>query len=397
MRNLVKEYIESGKTFEDLKAEYGINVNEFDNLICLNYDQIESPKSPDIVRQCRGIILDKDTLEIVHYPFFRFFNLDEMPEERQKFNWNNAFGLQKIDGSLFGVFNFKGKWYITTRSQIGGLNKVTIGMLTFGDIFNMAIKESREDFFAKLCPELDYTFELVSPYNKIVTFYSEPALYIIGVRDKTNEFKEINVSEICDDLPEYIKHPELFSIKDPHGNFIGFEEMKMMANSLENPTDEGFVVVDYSSYNDEFGYYPRIKVKNGSYVALHHLRGSMENGTLNYGSILEIVWKNEQDEVLANFPEFKPFFDEVKEKFDKFMEAEKIAEDKVATYWNIPMEWRIETSIKKNFALSIDKQWSAFFFGMFNHGKTFSEWIDLQTGKYKNYHKKLWEEYISKF
>ena len=95
MINLIKEYIESGNSFEDLKTEYSINVNEFDNLICLNYDQIESPKSPNIVRQCRGIVLDKDTLEIVHYPFFRFFNLDEMPEERQKFNWNNAFGLQK--------------------------------------------------------------------------------------------------------------------------------------------------------------------------------------------------------------------------------------------------------------------------------------------------------------
>ena len=36
MRNLVKEYIESGKSFDDLKNEYGININEFDNLICLN-------------------------------------------------------------------------------------------------------------------------------------------------------------------------------------------------------------------------------------------------------------------------------------------------------------------------------------------------------------------------
>lgn len=52
MINLIKEYIESGNSFEDLKTEYGINVNEFDNLICLNYDQIESPKSPNIVRQC---------------------------------------------------------------------------------------------------------------------------------------------------------------------------------------------------------------------------------------------------------------------------------------------------------------------------------------------------------
>ena len=400
MRNLVKEYIESGKSFDDLKNEYGINVNEFDNLICLNYDQIESPKSPNIVRQCRGIVLDKNTLEIVHYPFFRFFNLDEMPEERQKFNWNNAFGLQKIDGSLFGVFCHNGVWYITTRSQVGGMNKINIADLTFGKIFDMAINDSRDEFFAKLSPELDYTFELVSPYNKIVTPYPEPALYIIGVRDKTNEFKEINVSEIYDDLPEYIKHPEFFSIKDPNGDFIGFEQMKMMANGLENPTDEGFVVVDYSSYNDEFGYYPRIKVKNGSYVALHHLRGTMDNGDLNYGSILEIVWKNEQDEVLANFPEFQPFFDEVMIKFANFDEAFSNDYTKLcdAGFFKMSMEDRVIPENKKNFAMLVkDSKFKGFLFNMWNKGRTFKEDIENNCALHPKYFKKMWEEYISKF
>ena len=34
MLNLVKEYIESGKTFADLLAEYGISYTERNNLIC---------------------------------------------------------------------------------------------------------------------------------------------------------------------------------------------------------------------------------------------------------------------------------------------------------------------------------------------------------------------------
>ena len=88
---------------------------------------------------------------------------------------------------------------------------------------------------------------------------------------------------------------------------------------------------------------------------------------------------------------------EVKEKFDNFMESEKIAEEKVAMYWKIPMEKRSEPSIKKSFALTIDKRWALFFFGMFKEGKTFREWIELQTHKYKNYYKKLWEENVSKF
>jgi hypothetical protein len=280
------------------------------------------------------------------------------------------------------------------------MNKINIADLTFGKIFDMAIKESRDEFFAKLDPELDYTFELVSPFNKIVTPYPEPALYIIGVRDKTNEFKEVNVSEIYDDLPEYIKHPEFFSIKDPNGDFIGFEEMKMMANGLENPTDEGFVVVDYSSYNDEFGYYPRIKVKNGSYVALHHLRGTMDNGDLNYGSILEIVWKNEQDEVLANFPEFQPFFDEVMIKFANFDEGFSNDYTKLcdAGFFKMSMEERAIPENKKNFAMAVkDSKFKNFFFNMWNKGRTFKEDVENSCALHPKYFKKLWEEYISKF
>lgn len=105
MRNLVKEYINSGKSWDELHNEYGIGVNEFDNLTCLNYDQIESPKTAPIVRQCRGIVLDSNTLDIVYYPFFRFYNSDEVLDEHSLFNFNSnkIYALQKLDGSLFGV------------------------------------------------------------------------------------------------------------------------------------------------------------------------------------------------------------------------------------------------------------------------------------------------------
>ena len=76
MRNLIKEYLEAGHTFEDLENEFAISANQVENLICLNYSQIDSPKTVPIVRQCRGTIIDADTYDIVHYPFFRFYNFE---------------------------------------------------------------------------------------------------------------------------------------------------------------------------------------------------------------------------------------------------------------------------------------------------------------------------------
>jgi hypothetical protein len=397
MRNLVKEYIESGKTFKDLENEFAISASEFGNLICLNYSQIDSPKTADIVRQSRGIILDKNTLEIVHYPFFRFYNLDEVLEERTKFNWNNAFGLEKIDGSLFAVTWYKDNWVIATRGQIGGFNKVSIGMFTFGDIFDQAVGGNRDEFFAHLDKNIDYTFELVSPMNKIVTPYAEPALYLIGARDKSNDFQEINIKTLKSSLPEYIKFPKEFKLIDSNGNFIGFEQMKMKANGLERPTDEGFVVVDYTSYNSEFGYFPRMKVKNSSYVALHHMRGTFENGALNYGGILEIIRKGEKDEVLANFKEFEPFFDEVETKWTRFTQAINVAIESVEDFWKIIPEERLLPQNKKNFALSIDKRFQTFLFIMFNKNFTWDETLEYLAATNKNYNKKLWEDFVSKF
>ena len=396
MRNLVKEYINSGKSLENLKVEFGISINEFDNLICLNYSQIDSPKTADIVRQCRGIVLDKNTLEIVHYPFYRFFNLQEVPTERELFNWNNAVALEKLDGSLFGVFYANNKWNISTRSQIGGKNGLRIGMLTFKDMFKNSLGNiSEEEFFNSLNPNLDYTFELVGPENQIITPYSETKLYIIGIRDKVNDFKELNIFEYG--LPECVKYPNVWKIVDEQGKFIGFDELAMKANKLENPTDEGFVVVDYSSYNSEYGYFPRVKVKNSSYVALHHLQSSEENLSLNYGKILELIWKNEQAECIAVMPHFKQYFDEVEQKFKKFQNEFSLALSKVNMYFVLPLEKRNDPIIKREFAQYVDKRFSSFMFNMFNKNLSFRETVDKCSALKPNYFKAFWEDYVSKF
>ena len=41
------------------------------NLVMLKYNQIESDFSELIVRECRGFILNEDTLEIVSFPFIK--------------------------------------------------------------------------------------------------------------------------------------------------------------------------------------------------------------------------------------------------------------------------------------------------------------------------------------
>jgi hypothetical protein len=406
MRNLIKEYLEAGHTFEDLENEFAISANQVENLICLNYSQIDSPKTVPIVRQCRGTIIDADTYDIVHYPFFRFYNFEEVPEERIKFNWKNAKAVTKIDGSLFGVFYYNNKWYITTRKQIGCNNMVNGFPLTFGNIFDMAIPIPRDEFFAMLDKNLDYIFELTSQYNMVVTPYSEANIWLIGVRDR-NDYKELNAEEYYKSLPEslrsIIKTPEYHSLVDENGEFRGFEEMKRLANECPNPTDEGFVVVDYSSYDDEFGYFPRTKVKNASYVSLHHLRGQLDDGGVSYPNILEIIFKGEQDEVKSLFPNLAMFFDEVEPKFNKFMEElENSITPEMIEIIQMPEDVKNEKENKKRFALSLDKRFQPFLFSMHRDGiidvkKSIEKCMLKSPGGIKGYFKNLWERYVSKY
>ena len=84
-------------SLEKLKNEFGIVVKEYPDLYVLNYDQIESPKLNDIVRECRGLILDKD-YNIVSRSFDRFFNYGEN-ETGKDIDITKCSVYDKIDGS----------------------------------------------------------------------------------------------------------------------------------------------------------------------------------------------------------------------------------------------------------------------------------------------------------
>ena len=49
----VQEYLRSGKTLDELKAEFaiGFRINEKLNVACLNYSMIESPMGEEIVQE----------------------------------------------------------------------------------------------------------------------------------------------------------------------------------------------------------------------------------------------------------------------------------------------------------------------------------------------------------
>lgn len=275
------------------------------NLIMFKYSQIDSDFNIELVRECRGLILDEDTLEPVSVPFFKFGNWGE--SYCPNIDWSTARCGEKIDGSLVKIVRLGTKLLISTNGTIDA-NKAPIAdqigcdFKSFGDLIiyvlnqkNISINDFEEGY--------TYMFELVSPFTKIVIPYKETDMYYLGRRNNET-FQEEYFS--LDPFNGLFKIPEIFPLKSID---------ECIAATKEMPWDEeGYVVCD-KDFN-------RVKVKSPAYLAVHRLKGE---GVMSYARAIELVRLNEVDEVLAYFPEFKDALLECKSRFWKLVEDEQNA------------------------------------------------------------------------
>ena len=94
----------AGFTFalERLTTEYGIRVKAYpeQDTYVLNYDQIESPKFAPVVKECRSLVINSKC-EVISRSFDRFFNHGE---GECIVDFNQAWAMEKVDGSLIGLY-----------------------------------------------------------------------------------------------------------------------------------------------------------------------------------------------------------------------------------------------------------------------------------------------------
>ncbi len=67
-------------------------------LVMFKYDQLRSDLSIPLVQECRGLVLDAHTFEVVSYPFNKFFNYGE--PLASDVDWASAYVTQKLDGCV---------------------------------------------------------------------------------------------------------------------------------------------------------------------------------------------------------------------------------------------------------------------------------------------------------
>lgn len=306
----VLNFINSNENWEEVlsSSPYNIIIKKKEPFLLLKYNQVEprSDMSNRMVQECRGLILkNKDgKYEVASMRFNKFFNYGQEEAAVLKFP---CIASEKIDGSLIGVwYDDDSGWHVSTSGNIDAEDASMLnvnGLSNFRDLFDMAWKNN---YFNNMDKNLTYMFELVSPYNKLVVPYQETKLYLLAIRNNTTleEFKmEDVVSCGRRTFDDDILYPKYFVCNN-------INEVKQKADALKDDSEnwEGFVLCD-----DNF---ERIKLKSPLYTNLFFMRG---DGLFGDKKILEIILSQQDDDILAYFPEYKKDFERIRKGLSLFI------------------------------------------------------------------------------
>lgn len=310
----IQEFILVHDNWRELLADapYNLKISEDDGFILFKYNQISSDFNEEICKEARGLILDStDNFKVVRFAFEKFFNLGE--SFAAQIDWDTAVSNEKIDGSLMSVWFARGKWHLSTNSTIDAfkaeLNDVS-PYKSFGELFESVLPLSWfENNVSNRIAHMCYTFELVSPYNKVVINYPKTKVYLLSVRNM-NTLVEYPLDEVAEFAKRFsLTMPQFYYMNDEDGFRRLVEQMP--------EGHEGIVVRDAAGR--------RVKIKTPLYFKMHRAKN---NGIITLEHIVDLIRANDHHEFLSYFPEYQSIFDDVKRQIDNTkVTLEKVRQD----------------------------------------------------------------------
>jgi hypothetical protein len=291
--------LRGGRIPQDLQETLGISFKRhprYPNLVLFVYDQVDSPKFDPVVRSARGHILDEDNnWEHVCRPFDRFYNWGEGVEQGAIApDIGNSVVFKKEDGSLINMWFYRGEWHVSTKGSPNAGGEVSDSSFTFAELFWRLW--DHKGLFLPSTRGHTFSFELCTIHNRVVCAQPEERIVLTGCRANESGL-EMEPEKWRGSGFEICKSYDLGNIDDIERTFNELPALEM----------EGYVVTQFLPDGGVI----RSKVKHPGYIAIHHLKEGNSKKRL-----LELIRTGEEGEFLSYFPEYKPQFDEIREKFD---------------------------------------------------------------------------------
>jgi hypothetical protein len=286
----------------------------------LCYDQIDTPKN-DISNECRRLVLNKETLEVVSYPFYRF---SDYTPKQHKLDFDKGLFYEKIAGSLCTLHFYDNKWNISTKDTPMGEDKVEKNNeQTFSEYFFKVLNKTTN--LKALNTNFFYITEFKFPsgtHHLIPN--TDSSINLIGLRDK----------KTLEELPHNMLNNDFNVLQG-----LKFKEGKELfdyINNLDPIVSEGLVYVNRDKVTN--GNYQRFKIKPPQFELIFSLKTVVqsditkerERKRLNTKWLKELCQYNKH----RTFLELKKYscFREEVENIDKKI---KLFEDTCNQYFHI--------------------------------------------------------------
>lgn len=194
----------------------------------------------EVTMQCRGLIMNIETGEILARPFPKFFNYGEYVSNGWPIPIESPIVTEKLDGSLGIMYFIDGKPYIATRGAFESDQAKWANKWWQKNVGNEVAE------FAK---NFTHLFEIIYPENRIVVNYDFSGLvYLCSVKISDGRIVEVI-------MPDKVKTIQKVS--------IGNNPLDMLVE-MDTPNAEGFVIF-FPGANK------LMKIKFNEYVRLHKL------------------------------------------------------------------------------------------------------------------------------
>ena len=232
----------------------------------------------NIRRECRGIIFDTATGDIIRRPFHKFFNVNEREETQDHvvdLSQSHAI-LEKLDGSMIAPFVVDDQLIWGTKM---GATEVAEPVEDF------VLLHENYSQFARFIIRRGYTpiFEWCSRKQRIVLDYKEDQLILTAIRDlTTGRYMSLDLVTNTADL-YFIPTVRAFEPQSDMKSFIEYVRL------LEDR--EGFVV----RFDDGH----MLKLKCDWYVQIHKAKEKI----LQDRNIVELILDDKLDDVKAHLPQ----------------------------------------------------------------------------------------------
>ncbi|WP_010245611.1 T4 RnlA family RNA ligase [Acetivibrio cellulolyticus] len=265
-----------------------LKVKQYNDFIIIRYGMDEMHESmwtdsESIFRECRSVVIDVANEQLVLAPFRKFFNLNEVEENKFESVQNeikNAKSVEitdKLDGSMQSARYYNGDIFLSGSMA---LDRNSSWRLSDG---YSKLTQNHKDMIVEN-PEYTFIFEYISVKDAHVVFYSpeDEGMYLIGMRNVFTG-KQLAYKDVKSFAEKYDVPMTKIENKD-------FEDIIKDAKRFKSTEKEGWVLnIDGHM----------IKLKCDDYVQLHRVL----NRFSSVNTIIKNIADGTFDDLISKVPE----------------------------------------------------------------------------------------------